>query len=502
MKCRSLGLIVAIAAMSPLVPATPAVGDESVIITQHQIQIAGKPLRYTAETGRVAIRDVETGEPHAYIFYTAYRVPSPRKPRPVTFVWNGGPGSDSALLHFKIAGPKRAEGKNLIDNSDTWLGASDLVFVDPVGTGFSRPTKAEYAAEFYGTLGDTASVTEFVRCWRLLHDANDAPTFLVGESWGAGRAATVGYALERRNVKVDGLVLISGGTGLNTDYCPKPLQDALRVVDVAVRALYYGKTPAELGKDPQVVRSTVEDWARHTYAPALAKADELTDAERTSVIGQLSRFTGMPADKIDRKTLAFTPRQFLTDLLADQGRRLQTLDTRKTVAADSKAAGSVGELEAAAAILRYLRQDLGYRTDLPYVGLESLEQGYAPSAKYPESVNERWNYATAPMTPEAYKALLAAAAESGSGPPRFGPPLPATLEALGLNPRMKVLVASGVYDSYASCAISEETARRLPPFLQKSINFKCYDGGHMMYLDPPVKVQLSNDVKAMIEGAH
>jgi carboxypeptidase C (cathepsin A) len=159
---------------------------------------------------------------------------------------------------------------------------------------------------------------------------------------------------------------------------------------------------------------------------------------------------------------------------------------------------AVRDNKAKSAILHYLRRDLGYRTDLPYVALEDLEQGYSPSGEYPKSVNARWNWATAPASPEDLAAAMAEAAKSGSGPPRLGPPLPATEEAIALNPNMKILVASGIFDSYASCAAYEETGRQLPLALQQSISFKCYAGGHAMYLDPPVRLKFSKDVKDMI----
>jgi len=478
---------------SPIVVASQ---EEPVVVTLHRIEANGRPLEYTAETGRIAIRDVETGEPHGYMFYIAYRVPSSGKPRPVTFVWNGGPGANSSLLHFHVVGPKRVESNRLIDNAETWLTETDLVFVDPIGCGFSRLTKAEYASEFYGTVGDVASVTEFVRCWRLLHDADDTPVVLAGESWGAPRAASVGYSLEKRGIRVDGLVLISGGTSLNTEYGPRELKDALHVVDLSATALYHGKLPPDLGRDPEAIRKAADSWARQTYAPALAKADSLSEAERAEVINQLSRFTGLSADQIDPKTLRITPRQFRTGLLKDQDKILQVFDMRRTV--KTGASPAVVEFEAKPAILRYLRRDLGYRTDLPYVDLEGLEQGFAPSGKYPESVNARWNWATVQVSPEEFAAAVKAAAESGGGPPRLGPPLPATEEAIALNPDMKALVASGIFDSYASCAAYEETGRHLPPALQKSISFKCYIGGHMMYLDPQTRLEFSKDVKDMI----
>lgn len=470
--------------------------EEPWVITKHQIKLDGNQFEYLAEAGRIAIRDVETGEPHAYMFFVAYRLPSAGKRRPVTFVWNGGPGANSSLLHFFVAGPKRVERNRLVDNIETWLTATDLVFVDPVGCGFSRLTKPEYAPEFYGTLGDTASVCEFVRCWRLLHGTEDSPLILAGESWGAPRAATVAYALEKRGIKVDGLVLISGGVSLNTEYIPAELKEALRVVDMALVALYHNKIPSDVGRTADEVRETVETWARQTYAAALSKVDRLSDLERRSVLAQLSRFTGIPAEEIDHKTLKITPRQFRTGLLKDQGKILQVFDMRQTVQVGAPPVDV--ELETKAAILSYLRGDLGYRTTLPYIDLEDWDQGFAPSGKYPESVNSRWNYATAEVSPEEMKAILAEAAEHGGGPPRIGPPLPATEEAIALNPSMKVLVASGLYDSYATCTADQETWVRLPLTLQRAIRFKSYAGGHMFYLDPAIRVEFSRDVKDLI----
>lgn len=184
------------------------------VTTRHTMPLGGKTLAYEAEVGRVPIRDAETGDVHGYMGFIAYRVPTTGKPRPVTFVWNGGPGANSATLHFEMVGPKRGEGAALVDNQETWLADTDLVFVDPIGTGFSRPTRSEYRKEFYGTVGDVASVTEFIRAWRLLSGAEAAPIYLAGESWGAGRAGSVGYSLIKRGIPVKGLVLISGGSGL------------------------------------------------------------------------------------------------------------------------------------------------------------------------------------------------------------------------------------------------------------------------------------------------
>jgi len=470
---------------------TAALSEEVPVVTQQQAQIGGKLLKYTAEVGRIAICDVETGEPHGYMFYTAYRMPSSGGPRPITFVWNGGPGAESALLHFSIVGPKLAQSGHLVDNPDSWLPATDLVLVDPIGTGFSRPAKAEYGAEFYGTVGDVASVTEFVRAWRLVHGAEDAPVFLAGESWGAGRAASVGYALEKSGITVNGLVLISGGWGLNKSYGSAELRSALPIVDMATTALYYRKTADDLGKDWATVRQAAETWVRESYAPALGRLEKLSDAERTAILAQLSRFTGLPQEQIDRNTLVITPRQFRTGLLKDQNKEPYIFDMRRTASPEN------GDEPV---ILHYFHHELGYRSSLLYVGLEKIDQGFAPSGIYPDPVNARWNYATAKVTPEELKAAVEAASKRGDGPPRLGPPLPGVEEALAMNPRMKVLVAAGMYDSFLPCAVGGEIDRQLPPNLRQSITFKCYVGGHAMYEDPPTRTELSRDVKALIEA--
>jgi len=485
----------AIAVLGVLLGNAHASGDppESVT-TRHQLHLNGGTVVYTAEAGRIAIRNVETGEPHGYMFYTAYRLASPMSVRPVTFIWNGGPGADSTLLHFSVAGPKLIRDGQLTDNTHSWLSASDLVMVDPIGTGFSRPVKDEYAAEFYSTRGDVASVAEFVRCWRILHAAETAPVFLVGESWGAGRAASVGYALESRGITVNGLVLISGGWGLNGEFGSPTLRDALRVVDMASAALFHRKTAPELGRDVATVRRTAEDWVRTTYAPALARVSTLSDSERTALATDLKRFTGIPADKIDLATLRISPGQFRRTLLANDGKQPNVFDLRITDLHNSERGKRT--------LLHYFRGELDYHTDLPYIGLEPLTLGFAPSGTYPEGVGERWDYATKTPTPEELKAAMDTAVRDGSGPPRIGPPLPATAEALAINPHMKVLVAAGMYDGFQPCASGQETEAELPAELRDKIRFKCYLGGHALYEDEPARLEFSRDVETLIAGAH
>jgi carboxypeptidase C (cathepsin A) len=497
-------LLVLLGLASALAAANPA--DDAPVITRHDMRIGGQELAYTAEAGRIAIRDVATGEPHGYMFYTAYRAATRIGPqrsddsarqgpdaRPVMFVWDGGPGAPSAWLHFDIAGPKLLQGTRLTDNADTWLAVTDLVMVDPIGTGFSRPTRAAYEPEFYGTLGDVASVTEFVRSWLIQHEAAGAPVFLAGESWGAGRAANVAYALQKRGIHVNGVILISGGFGLDQRYGSPALLQALGVVDMASTALYWHRSAPDLGSDPAIVRRAAEHWVRTTYAPALAHLADLPSAQRNRIAEQLARFTGIASASIDRRTLVVTPHQFRTGLLQNEGRVLYLLDGRRT--SPPSDAGTPR-------MLRYLREDLDYRTDLPYLGLEDLTQGFAPSGTYPQGAGEQWNYATAPMTAGQVKAAIAAAIASGAGPPQLGPPLPGIRQALALNPHLRALVAVGIYDPYQQCARGQATEDALPADLHHAITFKCYAGGHAMYLgSASIRAELSHDVLALVAAA-
>lgn len=464
---------------------------EPVVVKEHTLRIASGKLRYVTEAGRTPIRDVETGEPHGFMYYTAYRVPSD-EPRPVAFIWNGGPGSPSTLLHFEMFGPKRVENGELVANAETLLTDADLVFVDPIGTGFSRPAKPEYASEFYGTLGDIRSVTEFVRAWRLLNGAEDAPVYLMGESWGAGRAGSVGYALQEIGVRVNGLVLISGG-GVASDVPPE-LAAALRLVSLMPAAAYHGKLPQDLAADLDAAMAQAERWARETYAPALANPGALTVGEREAIAQEIARYTGLSSTDINRETLRVTPREFREGLLKAEGETLNVFDMRIASGAGEGGEGA-GDL-----LLNYLRHKIGYATDLPYIGMSGFEDGYAPSGEAPPSVGARWDYFTAPMSEEEKRAAIAEAIRVGGGPPRGGPRPPGANEAIKADPELRVLVASGNYDSLASCPGDNAASERLTGAVKAAVRYVCYEGGHMMYRDAPSRVQFGRDVKALINA--
>ncbi|WP_044563132.1 hypothetical protein [Azospirillum sp. B4] len=441
-----------------------------------RIVVAGKVLRYTAEAATLDLTDAQ-GVVRGHVFYVAYRVPGQAK-RPVTFLWNGGPGANSTLLHFEAFGPKRLEGGALVDNAETLLGGSDLVFVDPVGTGFSRPATAEDGQRFYSTLGDLASVTDFVQAWTKRHAAAGTPLYLIGESYGVWRAAGVAEALEKRGQPVAGVVLISGGIPVGP-VLPKELTTALKLPGRAAAAQIHGRLPASLAAGtPQATADATGTWAEQTYAPALAHLGDLNAQQKAALAQDVARHMGVDAGLVDRTTLTVSSRQFLNNLLP--GRRLDTFDMRiSTPTGQGEGAEPGGPV-----MVRYLRETLGFRTDLPYLG---LEKDTDPTAK---AVGEQWDYNSGDTSPAAFAAAIAAA-RAGEGPPGSEPWIRRAME---MDKNLRVFAAAGLYDSLNSCAANEILKTRLQPGLSARLSVNCYGGGHMMYRDAEARVRLSADL--------
>lgn len=452
--------------------ATVCYASEPVVSSQ-----SANGLSYRAEAGTVPIRDPATDTVHGEMFYTAYLAAGSQ--RPVTFLWNGGPGANSAALHFEAFGPRRLAGDKFEDNDTPLLGVSDLVFVDPIGTGFSRATKPDYEPEFYSTLGDFASVTQFVQTWLKTHHRQSAPIFLVGESFGTWRAAAVAEALEKQGQEVAGIVLISGGAVVEHGIVPRNLEIALRVPNRAAAALAWGKLDPIVGTNLDQVEKASTAWARDVYAPALLRLDSLTPDERNAIAAGLARYTGFPADQIDRKTLSVSPRQYLRGLFAADKKVLNTFDMRIV----SEPKGNPAALDA------YFRHDLGYDTPLGYAGI-GVPQPTDPAMPDPGKINANWNYNSAPLTPE-----VMASAMAGEGPPGA---VPWTTKALKLDPKMRVFVAAGLYDSLNSCAANDELKARLDPAIAGNFTMGCYLGGHMMYRDADARHKIAKDLETFI----
>lgn len=432
-------------------------------------------LSYTVCAGTVEVADAQ-GSKAADLFYTAYFAkPQTRKPRPIAFVWNGGPGADSRLLQFHALGPRTLHGDGLADNAASPLPATDLVFLDPAGTGFSRAGSEAAAKGLYSTTGDLAATARFIRSFLKSHHREGSPVYLVGESFGTWRAAGVAEALIDVGQPIAGIALVSGGIPIGEEH-DRSLMRALTLPNRTATALALGKLEPALAADPVRALADAESWAHRVWHPALAHPEALDAKARAEVAAGLSRYMGLAPSAIDTKTLWVSPRDFRTKLLAAQGKTLGIFDMRSTApAADEKAAS--------AAILAFYRTTLGYRSG-QYAGIDA-----------PESpVGNDWQYDQSPITPESLARAIA-----GEGPPSASQPW--VLRALEKAPALRVFVATGLYDSLNGCAANRQAAGDFPGPLAARIQAHCYRGGHMMYEEPREALQFANDLSAFFSNS-
>lgn len=503
-----IGSVLLASGLAAAVPGTSAQQDlaqtPAIVTTHHQVTVGGTVRRYTARTGTIPIRDNETGDVHANMFFVAYTLDrAPGAPaRPLTFLWNGGPGSNSGLVHLLGFGPKRitaaigamprysSSGTALVDNQETWLGMSDLVFVDPIGTGYSRPTRPEYAAEFYQSQGDAESVAEFIRVCRLRLGALDSSIYLMGESYGVTRASLVADALARRRTKVAGVILLSGGFPLEGDV-PAPMRTALSLPIWTVAAYHHKKLAPELqrGTLDEAIRAS-RAYAEGDYASALSRVATLSPAERDAVVTTLAKFTGLPASQINATTLRVTMEQ-MSDTLLGQNRMIGHYDSRAVGPRDTSGGPydpttdpSLKDILDAPSVLRYLREELGYTSDLFYQG--PFGGGYPPPTTFRgDWMSVRWNRGAAPA---GGRGNAPAAAPTSSG----------LASALAADPGLRVFVACGYYDLLGGCYASDYAARHVAPALGPRISSHIYAGGHATYTDDPARRQLQADVATFI----
>ena len=459
-------------------------GDETIVVTTHTVQTVTGPLEYEARAGRLPIRNDETGEVRGYTFFVAYTARSnDGKPRPLTFLWNGGPTSAAILVHTEVFGPRRFTAGGMVDNAETLLAHSDLVFYDPVGTGFSRPAKPEYDKEFLSTLGDFAATAEFVRAYRAKFHAEQQPLFLGGESYGTWRVCGTTELLTKRGVHVAGAILISGGVpGSEMD---GEFQDAMYIPARTASAFELHKLSPELMRDKAATIKAASDWAHNVYLPALKRIDSLTPSEREQIAHRLAAYIGVKPEQIDRKTLVMGNTAYRKGLFdGDKNKVLNTYDMRIV--------GTEPVIPGRERILAdYLRGELGFDTEIAYTG---IEEGYMPlPGPGAKSTGERFVYNHVEITPEAMRRM-----QAGGGPPLSQPWLQ---NAMRTDQEIKVFVAAGRYDSYNMCEGNGYMTSKLEPQLAQRFTDKCYEGGHMMYRDQATRLQLSEDIARFLREA-
>jgi carboxypeptidase C (cathepsin A) len=462
--------------------------EETPVITHHEIHAGGKTLRYTATTGMMPIKNRE-GETEARIFFMAYTLDDvgDRHQRPVTFSFNGGPGSASVWLHLGCIGPRRIpmnpDGTmqpppyQLVDNEYTWLDQSDLVFIDPVGTGFSRAARPELGTRFFGLQGDIESVGEFIRMYLTRYERWTSPLFLAGESYGTTRASALSGYLIGRGIALNGIVLIS--TIMNfatTDFAPgNDLPYVMFLPSYAATAWYHKKLSKDLqSKTVQQVVAEAERWASNEYTLALEKGDRMSASERQEVVNRLAHYTGLSQEFIDNANLRVSLNFFRKELLRDEKRSIGRLDARFK-GYDSSYVTAGPDFDASEAAIRppytstfnnYVRQELGFKSDSEYY---ILGGGIGP-----------WNWGTNNGYVDTSVALRTALAQ---------------------NPYLKVYVAMGYYDMATPYYAVQYTMHHisLDPALLKNFSTGYYEAGHMMYIDEKQLAKLRADVGKFID---
>lgn len=469
-------------------PAATPEREEPPTVTKHSITVAGKQINYTTTTGFMPIKNAQNGETEARIFFIAYTMDNAPASRPLMFSFNGGPGSASVWLHLGALGPRRIKMLDdgmmppppyqMEDNQSTWLADSDLVFIDPVGTGYSRATKPEFAAKFFGVNGDIESVGEFVRLYLGRNERWMSPLFLVGESYGTTRAAGLSNWLFDHGIALNGITLISTVMNFQTIRFANnnDLPLVLMLPSYATTAWYHKKlSPSMQNKTVAQIAKEAEEFAINDYAPAMLRIDRLTASEKSALLEKFSSLTGLRKDFVDRNDFRVELGEFNKELLRSERRTSGRLDSRfKGI--DRDAAGDTTDGDPSmnairppytAAFNSYVRGELGFKSDVEYYILGG-------------GITSPWNYNVINQYADTSIPMK---------------------DAMAKNPYMKILIACGYYDMATPFAAAEYTvsAMNLDPSLRKNISFEYYEAGHMMYIDIRSLKKLHDDEAAFIQ---
>ena len=471
--------------------ATQPLNEEKPVVTKHEIHVNGTTLNYTATTGMMPLKDAR-GHIEANLFYVAYTLDGATdiSKRPLMFAFNGGPGAASVWLHMGCIGPKRVKMNDdgslpappyqLVDNEDTWLDQTDLVFVDPVGTGYSRAENETIQRRMNGLQGDIESVGEFVRLYLSKYERWASPLFMAGESYGTTRAASLSGHLIEQGIAFNGVALLSTVLNFETIQFNRgnDLPYMLYLPSYAATAFYHKKLSPEMQKNLETTLKEAEKYAASGYNEALAKGDQLTDTERRTVVAKLASLTGLDPKYLDDSNLRVELMHFLRELLRDRKLMAGRLDSRLTGPAPMNA-GETGDFDPSMTDVRppytamfsqYVRTELKYFNDSTYYVLGG---GILP-----------WDYGTQNQN-------------------RYVDVTEALRSALAKNPHMKVFVGCGYYDMATPYFAAEYTFSHmgLHPSERKNVSFNYYTAGHMFYIDVRSHKKLKADIAQFMKNA-
>ncbi|MEO8350816.1 MAG: peptidase S10 [Chthoniobacteraceae bacterium] len=460
------------------------------------VTLGGAKLDYVAKVGTMPVLK-EDGTPRGDVFFVSYALAgADGKPlaekdpaaRPITFCFNGGPGSAAVWLHFGGLGPKRIvlppDGLQpelrgtIADNPNSILDLTDLVFIDPIGTGVSRAAKGEKPEQFWGVDEDVESVGEFIRLFTTREQRWMSPKFLCGESYGGIRGSgLVDYLQEQHGMYVDGLIVLSGVLNFQTlsSAIGNDLPYVIFLPTMTAASHFHRKLPADLQKgDVDAAMKAAREFARNEYTVALMKGRDLTADERHSTAEKLARFTGLGADLIESADLRIDPGVFREHLLRKEGKILGRFDARVT-SSDASQLRVTPEFDPSftnvigpfsAAVNSYIRQTLGYESDHPYRVLTGLN----------------WNYRSFANRYVSMEDHLA--------------------DAMKANPKLRVLILTGRCDLAVPGDSTLYSAAHLPipEILRTNIIVQRYESGHMMYLNAPDAEKLRRDLVEFYGG--
>jgi len=472
---------------------------DQISVTRHKLKIGKREIAYTATCGTVVLKEEmekegkhEGEKARAKVFFIAYTMDNPpdRAKRPVTFSFNGGPGSSSVWLHLGVVGPKRValddEGfaptppGRLVDNEFSMLDQTDLVFIDPVGTGYSRMVEGEKVKEYHEYRRDLESVGEFIRLWTTRYGRWASPKYLIGESYGTTRASGLSlHLMQRYGMYLNGVMLVSVALDfqvLRFDHA-NDMPNVVFLPTYCATAWYHKRLPADLQKKPlRKVLDEVEAFASGEYANALFQGARLAPKDRKAVVAKLARYTGLTPEYIERTDLRVEIFRFCKELLRDQHRTVGRLDSRFT-GRDRDAAGEEFEFDPAmveiygayaSAMNDYVRNALRFEADNPYEVIKALYQDWG------------WkDYAN-----------------------RFIAVGDQLRQAMSMNKQMRVLVANGYFDLATPHFGSDYTVAHLgiAPELRDNITVSYYEAGHMMYVHKPSLVKLAAELRRFVSA--